>query len=246
MNNLKQIGLAAQNFSDTNGGNLPSINGFGPTAHDSYFSLPVGLLPYIEQGNILAAIHAQFGDNAISSAFVIKPFLSPADPSLPNFPPQGYMSYAANANVFARFSTTANYRDGSSNTLAFAEHYAFRCGGTAGTNFNWDEAGLSPWPASSQGGISRRATFADKEMGDVYPITDFAQSTSVGSIAGLTFQVRPSLAACDPRLAQTPHAGGMLVALGDGSVRMLAGGMSEATYWAAVTPAGGETLGPDW
>lgn len=247
MNNLKQIGLAAQNFSDSRGGNLPSINGYGPTARDCYFSLPVGLLPYIEQGNIIAAIHAQLGNNnAISSAFVIKPYLSPSDPSLPSFPPHGLMSYAANANVFAPRSTMAVYQDGTSNTIAFAEHYAYRCGGATGTNFNWSEDGLSPWPASGQGGISRRATFADKEMGDIYPVTNFAQSTSVGSIPGLTFQVRPSLTACDPRLAQTPHAGGMLVALGDGSVRTLAPAMSATTYWAAVTPAGGEVLGPDW
>jgi hypothetical protein len=38
----------------------------------------------------------------------------------------------------------------------------------------------------------------------------------------------------------------MLVALADGSVRTLAPSMSEYTYWAAVTPAGGETLGTDW
>jgi hypothetical protein len=38
----------------------------------------------------------------------------------------------------------------------------------------------------------------------------------------------------------------MLVARGDGSVRTLSPGMSETTYWAAVTPAGGEVAGPDW
>jgi hypothetical protein len=36
------------------------------------------------------------------------------------------------------------------------------------------------------------------------------------------------------------------VALCDGSVRMLAVGMSESTYWAAVTPGAGDVLGPDW
>jgi hypothetical protein len=36
---------------------------------------------------------------------------------------------------------------------------------------------------------------------------------------------------------------GMLVALMDGSLRTIAPNISEATYWAAVTPDGGETLG---
>jgi hypothetical protein len=47
-------------------------------------------------------------------------------------------------------------------------------------------------------------------------------------------------------LAQTPHPGGMLVALADGSVRSLAPHLSGATWWAACTPNGGETLGQDW
>jgi hypothetical protein len=45
---------------------------------------------------------------------------------------------------------------------------------------------------------------------------------------------------------QTPHRIGMFVALLDGSVRRLAPGISPTTFWAAVTPAGGEVLGSDW
>src|SRR5260221_8935668 len=81
---------------------------------------------------------------------------------------------------------------------------------------------------------------------DAYPITSGTPSTSHSSVQGLTFQTRPSLKDCDPRIAQTPHSGGMLVALADGSVRTLATGMSETTFWAAVTPNGGEVLGTDW
>jgi hypothetical protein len=36
------------------------------------------------------------------------------------------------------------------------------------------------------------------------------------------------------------------VAKADGSVRTVAPSVSSATFWAAVTPAGGETLGSDW
>jgi hypothetical protein len=38
----------------------------------------------------------------------------------------------------------------------------------------------------------------------------------------------------------------LLVGLGDGSVRLVNPNVSAATFWTAVTPAGGEVLGPDW
>jgi hypothetical protein len=62
------------------------------------------------------------------------------------------------------------------------------------------------------------------------------------------FQVQPTpfKGNCDPTRASTAHTGGILVGLADGSVRTLARSMSGATWWAAVTPAGGEVLGSDW
>ena len=65
---------------------------------------------------------------------------------------------------------------------------------------------------------------------------------------GSIFQVQPTpfLGNCDPTRAATAHPGGMLVGLADGSVRTLAPSMSGDTWWAAVTPAGGEVLGSDW
>ena len=65
---------------------------------------------------------------------------------------------------------------------------------------------------------------------------------------GSIFQVRPTpfLGNCDPTRASTPHGGGILVGLADGSGRTLAPTMSGKTWWAAVTPAGGEVLGSDW
>jgi hypothetical protein len=38
----------------------------------------------------------------------------------------------------------------------------------------------------------------------------------------------------------------MLVALADGSVRTVAPTVSPYTFWAACTPDGNESLGPDW
>ena len=128
-------------------------------------------------------------------------------------------SYAANGRVFiAGASYPHSIPDGTSNTIGFAEHYSY-CAGTPfevyGTN-----VGLGNWP--------HRATFAD------------SLDSGPGSTA--LFQVAPRIATCDPALPQTPHFGGMLVALMDGSVRQLSSAISPATFWGAVTPDGGEVL----
>ena len=70
--------------------------------------------------------------------------------------------------------------------------------------------------------------------------------TGPGGKTIVPFQVAPSISDCDPRVPQTPHAGGMLVALCDGSVRTVAPSVTQYTFWAACTLAGGEVLGPDW
>lgn len=82
----------------------------------------------------------------------------------------------------------------------------------------------------------RRSSFAD--VGDVVP----------GGVVppALTFQVRPTIELCNPSILQTPFAAGLLVGLGDGSVRTLGPGISPGTFWAAISPAGGEVLGSDW
>ncbi len=245
MNNLRQINLATQNFAATNSDYLPSITGFNLFNHTSDFSLFVSLMPYIDQGNLYNAFHSHFGGpNVGGDAYVIRAFISPADPTLPT-PPEGVCSYAANALVFALGSKLNRITDGMSNTIAYAEHYSYICDET---RFSWfeDQSTTSPPTVTDPARVIRRATFTDKDMGDVYPITSGNPPTSRGSVGGLTFQVRPKLSDCDPRLAQTPHSGGMLAAMMDGSVRTLSAGMSETTYWAAVTPAGGEVLGNDW
>ncbi len=237
MNNLKQISLATHNFADAHDSKLPTIDGNldGPNAGWPMF---FALLPYIEQGS---AYNYFLGHNELPP--FIRTYISPADPTI-RTPILPLSSYAANAQVFSgNPSLPRTITDGTSNTLAFAEHYAWMC---THTQFLYLQTDLTP------GALVHRPTFADggtllnyQNMGDVYPVTGGTLPVSVGS-EPLTFQVAPPVAKCDPGIAQTPHPGGMLVGVADGSVRILAGGMSQTTYWGAVTPASGDLLGPDW
>ena len=61
-----------------------------------------------------------------------------------------------------------------------------------------------------------------------------------------TPQFQPSVAQCDPSRPQGFYAGGMIVGLGDGSVRLVNSGVSQATWTYAIFPNDGQVLGSDW
>ncbi|MBI2803920.1 MAG: DUF1559 domain-containing protein [Planctomycetes bacterium] len=239
MNNLKQMALATQHFSEANRGYLPSIDGSGP---GSSFSLHISLMPYLEQNNLYDRFKFVNGTSSWDSHVVIPVYISPADPSLPGLP-EGMASYSANALLFARRTQIKKVTDGLSNTIAYTEHYAYNCRGTV---FSWAVSDHVVYFPDNGSGIAvfRGALFAHRPAGDVFPINAGGQSQA--SVPGMTFQVAPKLADCDPRIPQTPHPSGLLVALADGTVRSLAPGMSENTFWGAVTPSGNEVLGAEW
>jgi prepilin-type N-terminal cleavage/methylation domain-containing protein len=158
----------------------------------------------------------------------------------------------ANVNTVwdGRARISATFTDGTSNTILFAEKYA-RCDGSGSPGGNW-------WMRGVYHGAKAFGTGGD----DSYP-GDRLSSVFGGGIGsdgtawlqGLNskFQVQPNnptaVAAnggqCDRRLASTPH-NVMNVGMADGSVRSVSGSISPATWFAALTPAGGETLGSDW
>jgi prepilin-type N-terminal cleavage/methylation domain-containing protein len=233
-NNLRQIAIAVQHFASTHSGRLPTVGGFPRRSGKYTFPVvPTGppaflsILPFAEQSRFVA--QPPFRPVAL--------LLSPADPTAQNAITKGaaVSSYAANAQVFHDTPhISSRLRDGTANTIAFAEHYAFYCQG-------WS------FPYWFNGGSFQpyhRPAFAD--LLDVSPVSTGDPPVSGPSEPGRTFQVAPSRNRCYPFVAQTPHSSGMLVAMADGSGRSLGPGISEATYWGLVTPAGGEILGGDW
>jgi prepilin-type N-terminal cleavage/methylation domain-containing protein len=184
-----------------------------------------GTAPNRNQSVLAALLPYLEQQNAGDLQGPIKNYLSPADPTIAESLSEGGIiasSYAANGRVFIPGAAyPQSIPDGTSNTIGFGEHYS-DCAGTPFAVY-LTNVGLGNWP--------HRATFAD------------VLDSGPGSTA--LFQVAPRITACDPGLPQTPHPGGMLAALMDGSVRQLSSGISPATFWGAVTPDGGEVLG-DW
>jgi prepilin-type N-terminal cleavage/methylation domain-containing protein len=230
MNNLRQIGVGAQHFASAHADRVPSVDG-GPRSPNPNLSVHAALLPFVE-----ADISRQMMSGTGASFFLVKTYLSPADPtrSASISDQQMVSSCAANACTFGEASRLpGSFADGTSNTILFAEHYAYDCNGTSFFTFVVD-GGLSP--------SVHRATFADPRY-DLLPVTTGSPPVTTTVVPGVTFQVSPSRKDCSPAVAQTPHRGGMLVGLGDGSVRVLASNISPAAYWGAVTPAVGELPG---
>ncbi|MCI0702246.1 MAG: DUF1559 domain-containing protein [Planctomycetia bacterium] len=264
MNNLKQIQLSVHNFASNHKDRVPALNGDpnGPNPHKSLYG---AILPYIEQGAIYNELYNRPGGPSGRENFLyVRVYLSPADPSLDKkWANSGVTSYAANAWAFQPgYTLGASYQDGLTNTIAFAEHYA-NCGGRL--HFLWVEYYVVSFQL-------RRASFADNgesmyttspppyhiSYADVYPVTkgnppDSGPSHAIqlyapdGTLQQITtpFQTAPAVEDCHAAIPQTPHKGGMLVGMMDGSVRTLSPTTPMNTFWGAVTPNGGEIL-PDW
>ncbi len=71
-------------------------------------------------------------------------------------------------------------------------------------------------------------------------------SFNSGYNPSLPFQMVPPTNGCDFSILQTPHAGGMVVALGDGSVRVVTSTISLTTWAEACQPNDGHSLSSDW
>jgi prepilin-type N-terminal cleavage/methylation domain-containing protein/prepilin-type processing-associated H-X9-DG protein len=267
-NNMRQLGIATHHCNDQHG-KLPPADGWypspGPAANSGWGTLFFHLLPNIEQDNLYKSSYATppqpdppayYGTRVDQT--VVKTFICPADPSYdPQKPVAINMvgtfavgSYAGNFQVFGLVNAQADtvglqgsaripatFTDGTSNTILYAEKYG-HCGGPNAEGITtWDEV-FSGWDSQV---VYAWPYFAGRMF-----VNDPHVANAVGPAS--LFQVRPNpyLTNCDQGRASTAHTGGMNVCLGDGSVRVLAQGMSGTTWWAACTPSGGEILGNDW
>lgn len=237
-NRIKQIGLATHQYAQANNEHLPATG----VSRSTFYHI----LPWLEHGNFWSAVES--GQRRYNDNYEMMVYIGPTDPTMTGMKRLGSASYAYNAKIFVGQEHQLGGRtttvlpnpvlsakfipDGFSNTLFFAEHYGADCDGA---KFSWAMAGPTVRSKINKASL-RRSSFADVE--DVGP-----DPTTTPTV---TFQVRPKITDCDPRVPQTPYSAGLLVGLADGSVRLLSPNIAPSTFWNAVTPAGGEAPGNDW
>jgi hypothetical protein len=142
-----------------------------------------------------------------------------------------------NWNGVARIPGT--FPDGTSNTILFAEKYA-KCNMNLAPANNWNG---TFW---DYGWCNQDPGNAQWYLGCPYFASDYYGTYPRAIGLSSIFQVTPTDAVCDPARAQAPRAAGILVLLGDASVRLVSSGVSATTWWNACTPADGQPLGSDW
>ena len=150
------------------------------------------------------------------------------------------------AACFYGHRTLPGIKDGTSNTIMYAERYR-RCNldpagnqlGCLWAHGDWAYPWMAMFAYGSSDGTRGYATGTNLPWAQLPP-------GNVGP--GSKFQVAPlpALTQCDYTRAQSPHNSGMNVGLADGSVRTLSAGISPTTWWIACTPNGGDILGSDW
>jgi prepilin-type N-terminal cleavage/methylation domain-containing protein len=242
---------------DTGGVITPASSAAGtPALQVSLYFL---LLPYLEQANIYNnAVTGQtasgsfsafsLADGTLYSQMPLKLFCCPSDSSIGNNGLVGKVcpsSYVYNLPLFATAQTKAkatvagwgsqyqigNIPDGTSNTLAFAEHLG-NC--TGGTSPNWYAAGGSLDQTSSNMACFDIPT----ATGQIYtspPVLPPLPQIGVNQIT-CSNGMEPS----------TGHSGAMVASMADGSVRLISSGVSQTTWYYACNPTDGKTLGSDW
>jgi prepilin-type N-terminal cleavage/methylation domain-containing protein len=212
--------------------------------------------------------------NSYRSHALIKIYQAPGDPTLKadgrawdHWGTRALTSYAANWHVFRGgwdedWQVGGNSRipstipDGTSNTIAFFEWYSI-CGnpnlptGSGYVERIWGEDGQNAGPcAEVNGRQGPNVRFCPSWWAWYQPNNGFTNHNAPPNGYPLLWitvpQVAPTQLQCDPRRVQGFGAGGIQVALMDGSVRSVAPGITQLTWACAVMPNDGLVLGSDW
>ncbi len=222
------------------------------------------LFPFLEQNNLY---QASGGNCQRILTQPLKNLCCPSDPSswgtgmYLNGHGYGATNYNGNVWVFNPLgpgSLVTAMPDGLSNTICWTERY-LNCGGDKAL---WGSGNGPAWgylDALTNGGYDENPFYGCFST-EYYGHLGVGGNCNDYNYQGVPFQVAPSPGAqtvgyipanggggpCVDQMLQTPHIGGMVCGIGDGSVRIVSGSISYFTWMHANEPSDGQVLGSDW
>ena len=129
-------------------------------------------------------------------------------------------------------------------------------------NYAWGSIGCSKFPGSFPDGTSNTILYTEKvalcstgnyadnfwpDWGPKITSSDYGDPTGAASIFTLASgNTNGAANNCNGSNASSTHTAGINAALADGSVRFVSSGVAPLTWWAAMTPNGGDILGSNW
>jgi len=255
-NNLKQLGVAIHNYASANQDKLPPEVTYYSAQTSGWTTFWASLLPYIEQDNVLKLSYgssASWGNGG--HAQVIKTYLCPSDSTHVNgrrpVDPGGWActSYSTNAWMFGRDYfynpaygyetrsrfTIGNIPDGSSNTIAILERYAWY------PTYSWSPLWNHPSDRAHWGDTHQWTT----EYGQFWGAGWAGNWNGCTNCLGLP-QVGVRAAQAHPYYPNSGHSTTIQVLLMDGSVRGVTGAVSSANWTYAIVPDDGQILPGNW
>ncbi len=255
-NSIKQLGIAVQNYASTNGTLPPSSTGPAAPLGVKNGCVHFFLLTFLDQVPIYNGSNSGGSYDPVHGlpqyTLPIPLLNCPTDPS--NTSPTnaagvGCTSYVGNAMIFQDgFANMTNGMPrGASNVVMWAEQYK-RCGSGAGEidpEWGWSYQMASPLNAPANMPLFNMTLSATGGYA--------LGGTSNGGPATFTklFNLAPSVTAsgnnADPSTLNSAHINGMVVGLGDGSVRTCSNAITLAT-WIVVTDPTNTTIsaGKEW
>jgi prepilin-type N-terminal cleavage/methylation domain-containing protein len=257
-NNLKNLALACINCCDSHKGLIPAGVGLFPYPNKAHTNNGDGghffhLLPFFEQSSVYKAGFVAAGSddrNGFLDTYwqwtggVQQAKLSvlscPSDPTAdtwdgwtPALTSYGYnsqiMRYAYPGWNATKIRFPSGISDGTSNTILYMDALRRNAGGPYGTRF-WPDWG-----------------------GTVYSVTSDQPGNypCLNGPVGTLFQTNPIVSNgiatnFDECFGATPHGQVIQVAMFDGTVRTISRGVSNASWWAAITPSQNDLIGADF
>lgn len=287
-NNLKQLGLALHNYHDTFNLFPPAhmrtqsaSPATGALTGWRGFSLHAMILPYIEQTNLFNQINfnTYFDEpsNLVARRTKIAAFLCPSDTPYPGSADIGNNNYAGsmgpslgqyvspiglrdgmfNFDVVVRMG---DIRDGTSNTIAMAEHLIGDNANTAytpgdvvraipwsgSTNYKPTQADLNTYGAACDAGRANHHSHNGREWAIGMPAQTLFNTAATPNWRFPTCQPCVGCGWMDSQgifPSRSRHTGGVQVLLGDGSARFVSENIDLATWQNLGSIRGGETIG---